>query len=132
MLTDEFILSYFLGLTDEEIKDLEVEGQKEGGKKVEKRARELPRPKENLVGLRRILKALKEVADKNTTLVIAHRLSTIIDANTILVMEQGRIVEQGDHQALLEQGGLYAQMWELQQREAAEHVMQQAEEAGPA
>jgi ATP-binding cassette subfamily B protein len=64
-----------------------------------------------------ILKALKEVAEKNTTLVIAHRLSTIIDANTILVMEQGRIVEQGDHQALLEQGGLYAQMWELQQEE---------------
>lgn len=64
-----------------------------------------------------ILKALKEVSEKNTTLVIAHRLSTIIDANTILVMEQGRIVEQGDHHALLELGGLYAQMWELQQEE---------------
>ena len=64
-----------------------------------------------------ILQALKEVAEKNTTLVIAHRLSTIIDANTILVMEQGRIVEQGDHHALLERGGLYAQMWALQQEE---------------
>jgi len=64
-----------------------------------------------------ILQALKEVAEKNTTLVIAHRLSTIIDANTILVMEQGRIVEQGDHRGLLDQGGLYAQMWELQQEE---------------
>ena len=64
-----------------------------------------------------ILQALKEVAEKNTTLVIAHRLSTIIDANTILVMEQGRIVEQGDHHTLLERGGLYAQMWALQQEE---------------
>ena len=64
-----------------------------------------------------ILQALEEVAEKNTTLVIAHRLSTIIDANTILVMEQGRIVEQGDHHTLLEQGGLYAQMWALQQEE---------------
>lgn len=64
-----------------------------------------------------ILQALKEVAEKNTTLVIAHRLSTIIDANTILVMEQGRIVEQGDHHVLLERGGLYAQMWALQQEE---------------
>ena len=64
-----------------------------------------------------ILQALKEVAEKNTTLVIAHRLSTIIDADVILVMEQGRIVEQGDHHALLEQGGLYTQMWDLQQEE---------------
>ena len=64
-----------------------------------------------------ILQALKEVSEKNTTLVIAHRLSTIIDADVILVMDQGRIVEQGDHHALLAQGGLYAQMWELQQEQ---------------
>ncbi len=64
-----------------------------------------------------ILQALKEVAEQNTTLVIAHRLSTIVDANTILVMEQGRIVERGDHHSLLAQGGLYAQMWALQQEE---------------
>ena len=64
-----------------------------------------------------ILQALDEVAEQHTTLAIAHRLSTIIDANTILVMEQGRIVEQGNHHALLERDGLYAQMWALQQEE---------------
>jgi ABC-type transport system involved in Fe-S cluster assembly fused permease/ATPase subunit len=64
-----------------------------------------------------ILQALEEVAEQHTTLAIAHRLSTIIDADTILVMEQGRIVEQGDHHALLERRGLYAQMWALQQEE---------------
>ena len=64
-----------------------------------------------------ILQALEEVAEQHTTLVIAHRLSTIIDADTILVMEQGRIVEQGDHHALLARQGLYAQMWALQQEE---------------
>ena len=64
-----------------------------------------------------ILQALKEVSEQNTTLVIAHRLSTIIDADTILVMEQGRIVEQGDHHTLLAREGLYAQMWQLQQEE---------------
>ena len=64
-----------------------------------------------------ILQALEEVAEQHTTLAIAHRLSTIIDADTILVMEQGRIVEQGDHHTLLERHGLYAQMWALQQEE---------------
>lgn len=62
-----------------------------------------------------ILQALKDVAEQHTTLVIAHRLSTIIDADTILVMEHGRIVERGDHHSLLAQQGLYAQMWALQQ-----------------
>ncbi len=64
-----------------------------------------------------ILKELREVAHNRTTLVIAHRLSTIIDADQILVMEQGRIVERGSHRQLLEQGKLYAQMWTLQQQE---------------
>jgi len=64
-----------------------------------------------------ILQALDEVAEQHTTLAIAHRLSTIIDADTILVMEQGRIVEQGDHHTLLQRHGLYAQMWALQQEE---------------
>ena len=64
-----------------------------------------------------ILQALEEVAEQHTTLAIAHRLSTIIDADKILVMEQGRIVEQGDHHTLLARQGLYAQMWALQQEE---------------
>ncbi|MES9990641.1 MAG: ABC transporter ATP-binding protein/permease [Candidatus Thiodiazotropha sp.] len=64
-----------------------------------------------------IQETLREVAKHHTTLVIAHRLSTVVDADRILVMEGGRIQEQGTHQALLELGGLYRQMWQLQQRE---------------
>ncbi len=64
-----------------------------------------------------IQETLREVAQHHTTLVIAHRLSTVVDADRILVMEQGRIVEQGSHQALLAQGGIYNSMWELQQQE---------------
>ncbi len=60
---------------------------------------------------------LREVARDHTTLVIAHRLSTVVDADRILVMDQGRIVEQGTHQALLAQEGLYQRMWQLQQKE---------------
>jgi len=67
-----------------------------------------------------ILSSLKEVAMKHTTLVIAHRLSTIIDADNILVLDKGSIVEQGTHQQLLAQEGLYAQLWQLQQ-EKREH-----------
>lgn len=61
-----------------------------------------------------ILSALKNASAKHTTLVIAHRLSTIVDADQILVMEGGRIVEQGDHVALLEQKGAYSILWDLQ------------------
>jgi ATP-binding cassette subfamily B protein len=64
-----------------------------------------------------ILDALRKVAANHTTLVIAHRLSTVIDADTILVMEQGRIVERGTHQALLAQGSMYSRLWALQQEE---------------
>jgi ABC-type transport system involved in Fe-S cluster assembly fused permease/ATPase subunit len=66
-----------------------------------------------------ILESLRSAARNHTTLVIAHRLSTIVDADNILVMESGRIVEQGDHANLLEQRGLYARLWELQQQEEA-------------
>ncbi len=69
-----------------------------------------------------IQKTLAEVAEDHTTLVIAHRLSTVVDADRILVMERGRIVEQGTHRRLLEQKGLYAEMWELQQREREGHL----------
>lgn len=63
-----------------------------------------------------ILGALKEVSQQRTTLVIAHRLSTIRDANTILVMDGGRIVESGSHNELLAAGGHYAHLWEQQHR----------------
>ena len=58
---------------------------------------------------------LKEIARSRTSLVIAHRLSTIIDAEQILVMDKGRIIERGTHQELLALAGSYAQMWERQQ-----------------
>ena len=63
-----------------------------------------------------ILGALKEVSRQRTTLVIAHRLSTIRDANTILVMDGGQIVESGSHNDLLTRGGHYAHIWEQQHR----------------
>ncbi|MCW8829915.1 MAG: ABC transporter ATP-binding protein/permease [Gammaproteobacteria bacterium] len=64
-----------------------------------------------------ILKSLKSVAEHHTTLVIAHRLSTIVDADKILVLENGKLAEQGTHQKLLETQGLYKRLWDLQQEE---------------
>jgi ATP-binding cassette subfamily B protein len=62
-----------------------------------------------------ILASLKEVSAERTTLTIAHRLSTVIEADEILVLDAGRIVERGHHAALLDQGGIYAGMWARQQ-----------------
>ena len=66
---------------------------------------------------------LKEIAKNRTTLVIAHRLSTVADAQQILVLDHGRIVERGTHQVLLAANGLYAQMWERQQARQDEEAL---------
>jgi ATP-binding cassette subfamily B protein len=66
---------------------------------------------------RAIGQELLAISANKTTLVIAHRLSTVVDADRILVLDHGQIVEQGNHQKLLSQNGLYAAMWTLQQSE---------------
>lgn len=63
-----------------------------------------------------ILDAIEEITNNYTSLVIAHRLSTVINADKIIVLEQGRVVEQGNHVTLLEQNGLYANLWYAQQQ----------------
>ena len=69
---------------------------------------------------------LGEIARERTTLVIAHRLSTIVDADEIIVMEHGRIVERGTHHRLLAHNGRYAALWSMQQQAA------RRDEIGPA
>ena len=68
---------------------------------------------------REIQSALKEVSKNRTTLVIAHRLSTVVEADEILVLDHGEIVERGRHAELVAKGGHYASMWN-KQKEAAE------------
>ena len=65
---------------------------------------------------------LDRIAKGRTTLVIAHRLSTVMDADQILVLDGGRVVERGTHRELLEREGAYAQMWALQLQEEAEQA----------
>jgi ATP-binding cassette subfamily B protein len=67
---------------------------------------------------REIQASLRAVSRDHTTLVIAHRLSTVIDADDIIVLEQGHIVERGRHAALLAQNGVYAALWKRQQEAA--------------
>ena len=71
-----------------------------------------------------IVRELERLARRRTTLIIAHRLATVVGADRIVVMERGRVAEEGRHEELLRRGGLYARLWLLQQR--------QAEDAWPA
>ncbi len=64
-----------------------------------------------------VVSALNELAENHTSVVIAHRLSTIVDADQIVVLQEGRIVEQGTHQQLLAREQSYARMWQLQQNQ---------------
>ncbi|MYA88390.1 MAG: ABC transporter ATP-binding protein, partial [Boseongicola sp. SB0662_bin_57] len=61
-----------------------------------------------------VQEALDRLASERTTLVIAHRLSTIRKADKIVVMDKGRVVDEGRHDELLSRGGLYARLYELQ------------------
>ncbi len=64
-----------------------------------------------------ILAAIREIAEEHTSLVIAHRLSTVVDADNIVVLDNGKVVEEGTHEALLVRGEHYARLWALQQRQ---------------
>jgi ATP-binding cassette subfamily B protein len=75
---------------------------------------------------------LSAIARDHTTLTIAHRLSTIVDADEILVLDAGRVVEQGRHAALVAAGGAYARMWRLQQDEAKVEAERRDLEPDPA
>ena len=61
-----------------------------------------------------IQKSLSKLTLEKTTIVIAHRLSTIKKADNIIVMDKGKIIENGKHQQLLERGGIYADLWNVQ------------------
>jgi ATP-binding cassette subfamily B protein len=76
-----------------------------------------------------IQETLSDVARRRTCLVIAHRLSTVVDADQIIVLDQGRVAERGTHAQLLRENGLYAEMWTRQQSEReAEGVESEAAE----
>jgi len=75
-----------------------------------------------------IQETLEQVSQSRTTIMIAHRLSTIVDADQIVVLDQGRVAERGTHDELLDAGGLYAELWQRQVAEQlAEEIAQAAE-----
>jgi ATP-binding cassette subfamily B protein len=73
-----------------------------------------------------IQQTLDKVAESRTTIMIAHRLSTIVNADQIVVLDQGQVVERGTHEELLDRAGVYADLW---QRQAAEQVAQEIAQA---
>ena len=73
-----------------------------------------------------IQQTLDKVAESRTTIMIAHRLSTIVNADQIVVLDQGQVVERGTHEELLDRGSVYADLW---QRQAAEQVAQEIAQA---
>ncbi|QJR79789.1 ABC transporter ATP-binding protein/permease [Alteromonas pelagimontana] len=77
---------------------------------------------------RAILQAIKTIAVNHTSLVIAHRLSTVIDADKIIVMENGEVVEQGTHFQLLRNNGRYAHLWHTQQQSKNINALENREE----
>ena len=75
-----------------------------------------------------IQESLRAVSANRTTLTIAHRLSTVVDADEILVLESGAIVERGNHQSLLERDGVYRKLWQRQQetrRDATDQLLKE-------
>ena len=70
--------------------------------------------------------ALRAVSQRRTTLVIAHRLSTVVDADEIIVLQDGRVAERGTHAGLLAADGLYARMWSVQAVEGPEIELEPA------
>ena len=67
----------------------------------------------------KIQNAFAKLMEGRTTFIVAHRLSTIREADLILVMKDGKIIEQGDHEGLLEQNGFYRHLYESQWSQAA-------------
>ena len=73
-----------------------------------------------------VQKALDELMKARTTIVIAHRLATVLKADRILVMDEGRIIEEGTHQSLIRQNGLYAKLARLQFQTGPDELRAQA------